>query len=73
MIAVGISVCPIPALVAEVMTRESFIALGCLVGAVIWMLLDVLPDYLATLSMCVAWVVRPAQAHGAGDDAAVSG
>lgn len=59
-VAVAISLCPIPAVVADVMTRNSFIALGCLVGAVVWMLLDVLPDYLATLTMCVAWVITGA-------------
>lgn len=56
----AISLCPIPETVAGVMSRNSFIALGCLVGAVIWMLMDVLPDYLATTSMCVAWVVTGA-------------
>ena len=59
-LAVAISLCPIPEFLSEVLTRNSFIALGCLVGAVVWMLLDVLPDYLATTAMCVAWVVTGA-------------
>lgn len=57
-VAVAIGIAMIP--VEKPLTTNSMIALGCLAGAVVWLLTDFLPDYQATLAMCVAWVVTGA-------------
>lgn len=45
----------VPAGYEEFFSQKSWLALGILVGAVVWMLFDFLPDYMATLAMTVAW------------------
>lgn len=41
----------------EQLTRNGLITLAGLVGAVIWLLTNFMPDYLAMFTMCVLWVL----------------
>jgi Di- and tricarboxylate transporters len=41
----------------ELLPREGLTALGCLIGAVAWILTGAIPEFLAMLSMCVLFVV----------------
>lgn len=54
LVFIGISLF-IPA--TEMLSREGLVTLGALVGAVVWLLTDFMPDYLAMFTMCVLWVL----------------
>ena len=42
---------------AEPFTPRAFVGIGCLVTAVIWILFEVVPDYVAAMAMSVAFVL----------------
>ena len=39
------------------LSREAMVALGFLVAAVVWMVFETMPDYVAMMAMCSCWVV----------------
>ncbi|MDO4557268.1 MAG: anion permease, partial [Lachnospiraceae bacterium] len=41
----------------EGLTHEALVAIGWLLGAIVWMIFDTFEDYVAMLAMCSGWVV----------------